>query len=41
LLDPERFGVTVATNMGMRTNAFDSREHAVAWLLSQPPSRSQ
>jgi hypothetical protein len=41
LLDPERFGVTVATNMGMRTNAFDSREHAVAWLLSQPPCRSQ
>jgi hypothetical protein len=36
LLDPERFGVTVATNLGMRTNAFGAKSEAVAWLLTQP-----
>ena len=36
LLDVERFGVTVATNLGMRTNAFELRSEASAWLLSQP-----
>jgi hypothetical protein len=35
LLDAERFGVTVATNLGMRTNAFETRSEALAWLLSQ------
>ena len=36
LLDPERFGVTVATNLGMRTNAFSAKSEALAWLLTQP-----
>ncbi len=31
-----RFGVTVATNLGMRTNAFGAKSEAVAWLLTQP-----
>jgi hypothetical protein len=35
LLDVERFGVTVATNLGMRTNAFETKSEALAWLLSQ------
>ena len=36
LLDPERFGVTVATNLGMRTDAFGAKSAALAWLLTQP-----
>jgi hypothetical protein len=36
LLDPERFGVTVATNLGMRTNAFSTKSEALVWLQAQP-----
>jgi len=33
MIDPERFGVQVAINMGMRANVFDSRPEALTWLL--------
>jgi len=36
LLDPERFGVTVATNIGMKTNVFGTKTEALAWLRNQP-----
>jgi hypothetical protein len=36
LLDPERFGVTVATNLGMKTNAFSTKSEALLWLQAQP-----
>lgn len=35
LLDPERFGVTVATNQGMKTNAFSTKSEAMLWLQTQ------
>lgn len=34
VLDPERFGETVAVNRGMPVKAFDSLEDAHAWLES-------
>ncbi len=33
MLDPRRFGVTVARNRGLITNAFACEEEAVRWLL--------
>jgi len=36
LLDPERFGETVALNRGMRVRAFDNLEPARAWLDAAP-----
>ncbi len=33
ILDPDRFGVIVARNRGLFTNAFDSEEEALKWLL--------
>lgn len=38
LIEPERFGVIVATNMGMRVDVFDRLEPAVEWLVSDRPS---
>ena len=35
LLDRERFGDTVATNVGMRGRAFASEAEALAWLAGQ------
>lgn len=32
VLDPERFGETVAANRGMDVKAFDNPEEALAWL---------
>lgn len=32
VLDPEKFGETVAVNRGMRVKAFDNPEDALAWL---------
>lgn len=32
VLDPQRFGETVAVNRGMVVRAFESREEALAWL---------
>jgi hypothetical protein len=32
MLDPERFGETVAVNRGLRVRAFDNLEAARAWL---------
>ena len=32
VLDPRRFGETVAVNRGMNAKAFDSREDAFHWL---------
>ena len=34
MLDPERFGVTVARNRGMLANAFDSESEAMEWLMN-------
>ena len=36
MLDPQRFGETVAVNRGMRVKAFDNPEDAVAWLELAP-----
>jgi len=41
MIDPERFGVQVAINLGMRANVFDSRPEALAWLLSGPPNHTE
>ena len=32
VLDPQRFGETVALNRGMRVNAFDNVDDALGWL---------
>ena len=34
VLDPQRFGETVATNRGMWVKAFDNIEDALGWLTS-------
>jgi hypothetical protein len=34
LIDPDRFGVQVAINLGMRADVFETRGEALAWLLS-------
>ncbi len=34
LIDPERFGVQVAINLGMRVDVFEDRLEARSWLLS-------
>ena len=33
-IDPEKIGVVVARNRGLTVDIFDSREAALAWLLS-------
>jgi hypothetical protein len=35
LIHPEKFGVTVATNRGMRVNVFASEAEALQWLLDE------
>lgn len=37
LLDPERFGIVVANNMGMRANVFANPSEALTWLVSDQP----
>jgi hypothetical protein len=39
ILDPDRFGVMVAANMGMRADAFSSPVEALEWLRSGRPAR--
>lgn len=34
MIDPDRFGVTVARNLGLHANVFDSEADALAWLLA-------
>ncbi len=34
MMDPQRFGVTVANNIGFISNVFSSEEAALAWLRS-------
>jgi len=34
IIDPGRFGVHVAINLGMRADVFDSKSEALSWLLS-------
>ncbi len=36
MLDPDRFGETVAVNRGMIVRAFDNLEAALAWLAAAP-----
>jgi hypothetical protein len=39
VLDPDRFGMMVAANLGMRADAFSSSSEALTWLLSGRPAR--
>jgi hypothetical protein len=39
LLDPKRFGETVAVNRGMHVKAFESPEEAVLWLGIEPANK--
>ena len=39
VLDPRRFGETVAVNRGMYVKAFDNLEDAVRWLGIAPPNK--
>jgi hypothetical protein len=32
-IDPQKFGVTVASNRGVRTDVFTTRDTALAWLM--------
>ncbi len=36
MIDPERFGVTVAQNRGLNGNIFSSETEALTWLLVDP-----
>ena len=38
LLDPERLGMKVARNGGLKIEVFSDRRAAVAWLLAEEPS---
>ena len=38
MVDPERFGVKVGVNLGMRTDVFTANAEALEWLLSSRPS---
>lgn len=33
-MDPSKFGIVVANNRGLKTNAFTDEDEAVAWLLA-------
>lgn len=35
LIDPEKIGMTMANNRGLRANVFTEEFDAVAWLLSE------
>ena len=35
LIDPDRFGIVVATNLGMRANVFSSPADAEEWLFNE------
>jgi hypothetical protein len=35
VIDPQRFGMTVAQNRGLDVNVFSSEPEALAWLLSR------
>jgi hypothetical protein len=37
LIDPARFGVTVARNRGLFTDVFSSEAEAIEWLLAASP----
>jgi hypothetical protein len=39
VLDPRRFGETVAVNRGMYVKTFDNLEDAVGWLAIAPPNK--
>jgi hypothetical protein len=41
LIDPKRFGVTVARNSGFRANIFATEREARAWLAEQAASESR
>ena len=36
MLDPTKFGITVASNRGLQINAFTSEAEALTWLLDLP-----
>lgn len=40
LIDPNRFGETVARNRGVAVRAFDNLEQSVTWLLSRKDNPS-
>jgi len=37
MIDPEKFGVTVARNSGMNADVFTQEAEALDWLLVRPP----
>ena len=39
VLDPKRFGETVAVNRGMHVKAFENKDHALAWLEISPANK--
>lgn len=39
MIDPEKFGMTVAANAGMRGDAFTMEAEAIEWLLGNTPFR--
>ncbi len=41
MLDPERFGETVAVNRGMFVKAFDNLEDALRWLGIAPANKPE
>jgi len=36
MIDPEKFGVTVARNSGLNADVFSQETEALAWLLNEP-----
>ena len=38
MIDPERFGITVAHNAGLKADVYPTEPEALAWLL-HPPER--
>jgi hypothetical protein len=35
MIDPDRFGVTLARNLGLQTDVFESEAEALEWLLKE------
>lgn len=41
MIDPQKFGVTVAINRGLVSNIFTTEATARAWLDARPPARER
>ena len=40
MIDPEKFGITVARNVGMNVDVFSEEPEALAWLHGPGPTKS-